>query len=64
MNKDIMQALGLGDFVKAVENHVCPGCGKPVDESEFTSDLERKEFKISGLCKKCQNQIFESKKED
>lgn len=64
MNKEIMKDLGFGDFVDAVEKKKCPVCGNSVNEDEFESDLERREFKISGLCKKCQDEIFKNKKED
>lgn len=37
----------------------CPGCGKPVTDIQFgTDELTRKEFMISGLCKKCQDKVF------
>ena len=34
------------------------GCGGPA--VEFTSELSRKEYSISGLCEKCQNEFFGS----
>ena len=52
MNKEIMREVGFGDFVDSVENNLCPFCKKPVNEDEFETELEKKEFKISGLCKK------------
>lgn len=58
MNKEIMREVGFGDFVDSVENKLCPFCKKLVNENEFETELERKEFKISGLCKKCQDEIF------
>lgn len=36
----------------------CPFCGKVVDDSEFRDDLSREEFRISGLCQKCQDEFF------
>lgn len=36
----------------------CPFCGKVVDDSEFRDERSRREFKISGLCQKCQDEFF------
>lgn len=38
----------------------CPFCGKEVDpDAEFAEDpLGKKEFDISGICKKCQDSVF------
>jgi len=58
MNKKIMKISGLGDMVKAVEEGLCPFCGKPVSIEDFRDDLSRREFKISGLCQKCQDEFF------
>ena len=32
------------------------GCGKPI--TEFRDQLSEQEYRISGLCQKCQDQIF------
>ena len=37
---------------------ICPFCNKPIKESEFRDALSQKEFKISGLCQKCQDDVF------
>lgn len=58
MNKKIMEAAGLGNMVKAVEKGLCPFRGKPVSIEDFRDDLSRREFKISGLCQKCQDEFF------
>jgi len=58
MNKKIMEAAGLGDMVKAVEKGLCPFCRNPVNFEDFRDDLSRREFKISGLCQKCQDEFF------
>jgi hypothetical protein len=36
----------------------CPFCAKAILDSEFTDDLSRKEFQISGLCQECQDNTF------
>jgi len=58
MNKKIMKKIGLGKHVER-EQGLCPFCGKRIDKNEFRDDLSRKEFKISGLCQKCQDEVFE-----
>jgi len=58
MNENIMRAAGFGPEVQLVKNKQCPFCKKFVNEQEFTKDIERKEFKISGLCKSCQDDFF------
>lgn len=38
----------------------CPFCGKEINpETDFRDDLSRREFKISGLCQECQDDIFQ-----
>jgi hypothetical protein len=58
MNKDLMRALGFGNEIKNVESGFCPFCNKPISSDEFTDELSRKEYKISGLCQKCQDDTF------
>jgi hypothetical protein len=40
---------------------VCVRCGKPA--VEFTDELSRREFAISGLCQECQDFIFNPEEE-
>ena len=58
MNKKILQQVGFGEEVKAVEQGDCPLCKHKVDKDEFRDELSRKEFEISGLCQACQDDIF------
>jgi len=38
----------------------CPFCGKEINpETDFRDDLSRREFKISGLCQECQDEVFQ-----
>jgi len=46
----------------AIENDVCVSCGEPA--VEFTDELSRREFAISGLCQKCQDFAFAPPPED
>lgn len=56
MNEDIMRACGFGQEVDVVKQGLCPSCKKPI--SRFRDDLSFKEYNISGLCQKCQDQVF------
>ena len=38
----------------------CPFCGKEIDpDTEFRDEKSRKEFDISGMCQKCQDELFQ-----
>jgi len=41
---------------EAEEACVCGFCSQPI--GEFRDRLSEKEFKISGLCQKCQDEVF------
>ncbi len=58
MNKKIMKNLGFEEAVKDVEESNCPACKSPIKLNEFEDACSRKEFEISGLCSKCQKEIF------
>lgn len=39
-----------------------PWCNAPISGPEhFRDDLSRKEFHITGMCQKCQDEVFEGK---
>jgi len=58
MNKDILNNLGLNQFVKDVEKKKCPFCKIEINEKDFRDRLSLKEYYISGLCQKCQDKVF------
>jgi uncharacterized protein with PIN domain len=60
MNKEIMIQAGFAKEVERVEQHKCPFCNTPVIgvRKEFKDAQSFKEFQISGLCQKCQDEIF------
>ncbi len=59
MNKSMVKALGFHKEVQAVEESKCPVCSKKIEPTmEFTDELSLKEFYISGLCQRCQDEIF------
>lgn len=36
---------------------ICVSCGGPA--TEFKDELSRREYSISGLCQKCQDEVFD-----
>lgn len=58
MNDDIMNMFGLSKEVQAVKDKICPFCKEKIVQSSFVDELSFKEYKISGLCMKCQDEIF------
>lgn len=56
--KEIMRQAGLGKFVDKVEHGFCPTCDKPVVVTDFKDELSKKEYEISGMCQKCQDEVF------
>ncbi len=58
MNKQILKQLGFDKEVKAVEENRCPFCNKPIKMADFRNELSKKEYRISGLCQKCQDEMF------
>jgi len=51
--------LKLNPHVRdAILDSRCTGCDSPIIPSDFTNDLSRKEYGISGLCQVCQDEIW------
>jgi len=42
----------------------CPFCNAEVDVGSLRDELSRREFKISGLCQRCQDDIFDAEPND
>jgi hypothetical protein len=36
----------------------CITCNLPIIETDFTDDLSKKEYSVSGMCQKCQDKTF------
>lgn len=53
-----MRAAGFGKEVDAIHAGKCPICGKEINMEDFIDELSRREFYISGMCQKCQDEIF------
>ena len=62
MNPKLMREAGFGPEMKRVRRNLCPFCAKPVDEKDFKDEISRREYRITGLCQKCQDE--ESKEEE
>lgn len=53
-----MLALGLDKELELMDKNKCPTCGKGILCSDFKDELSVKEFKISGMCQTCQDEVF------
>jgi len=58
MNDEIIRKT-FPEMFELVKNKKCPFCKKKIIIDEFKNDLSLKEYKISGLCQKCQDETFE-----
>lgn len=58
MNKDIMRTIGFEEEVKNFESNICPFCKAGIKTQEFRNSRSMKEYAISGLCQKCQDETF------
>jgi hypothetical protein len=56
MNKEIMRTARFEEEVKLVEAGLCPFCKKEIVKGSFRDALSEREFQISGLCQKCQDE--------
>ena len=55
---DIMRKMGFDEQVNRRQHDKCPFCNKRVALENLRDDSSRKEFQISGLCQKCQDEMF------
>lgn len=58
MNEKIMKKVGFEKEVEAVREGKCSICGKTINLADFRNELSKREYTISGLCQKCQDDIF------
>jgi len=63
MNMDILEQLvskGVisQSIIDDLKDRKCPFCHRVVKLDEFSDVFSVKEFTISGLCQKCQSDIF------
>ena len=57
--KNNLLAAGFTKEVNRVEMGLCPFCGMPIKMEDFKDEISRRESRISGMCQKCQDSIFE-----
>lgn len=62
MNREIMKQAGFGVELARIDAGQCPTCGEAV--GTFKDELSRREFGISGMCQKCQDETFDGPEED
>ena len=55
-----MVRAGFGKEMILASTGFCPFCRKVVRKQDFKDDLSKREHKISGLCQKCQDDVFGS----
>jgi len=59
MNKYIMRQAGFDKKVMMVEHGICPTCCKSIGLcGGFRNDRSQREYEISGMCQKCQDEFF------
>lgn len=59
INQFINSAFGI-NRVNTIRGNKCVVCGK--DATEFKDALSAKEYRISGMCQKCQDKTFDTSK--
>ena len=45
-------------MLKLIDENKCTNCKKEIREQDFTDELSKKEYSISGMCQTCINKIF------
>lgn len=55
--EEIFKTLFGYDRKKSIESDVCALCNSSVSEDSFRTPLAKKEFTISGMCQKCQDEF-------
>ncbi len=59
MNRELLRKMGFNVEVQRVEDGECATCGGFVDVlKDFKDGLSYEEYKISGMCQRCQDKTF------
>ena len=53
-----LKSVGFDKELTRVKMNLCPFCGQPIKMEDFKDALSRKEYTISGICQKCQDNFF------
>ncbi len=51
-------ARQIKPYFRKKDKGICPFCNLKVDSNSLRDELSKKEFKISGLCQRCQDETF------
>lgn len=57
--KKQLRDIGFQEEIDALEKDLFPFCKSPINIQDFKDSLSLREYKISGLCQKCQDSFFE-----
>lgn len=57
MNKSIISAIFPG-AMERINQGLCPMCGEPVKREDLKNEISKKEYDISKMCQKCQDEIW------
>ena len=57
--EDLINSLSPQSITRKelITENICSWCGESAEE--FEDDLSRKEYKISGMCQACQDDVFD-----
>lgn len=57
MNEEITKIF-FPKEVELVKDGKCPGCKQPININEFRDVKSKKDYLITGMCQKCQDEIY------
>lgn len=58
MSSQMAKAAQLAMFGRVCPDNECPLCGCGIDVGGFRDALSLKEYEQSGMCQKCQDEVF------
>ena len=64
MSENIIHTIKINKIIDIIENSICPICGEKINIEDFTDEISKSEFYISGICQKCQDEIFNNNEDD
>ena len=59
----LLIGAGFEEEVRRAMMGMCIFCQTPVTVEDFRDDISRREFEISGMCQKCQDETFKDPEE-
>jgi len=61
MSTDLLKRMNTvfsREITQRIENNKCPTCNSDIIIEDFKDELSVKEYRISGMCQKCQDEVF------